>query len=93
MVKTYRKTLKIYINQNFFSLHSLNLNRKMLKNSAQPTVAGNPGLVSYWGLEDLENNIEDFPACLSRHMQFFCPRISIDYADTHPILQVVLYRD
>lgn len=93
MAKTYVKTLKIYINQNFFSLHSFNPNIKMLKNSAQPSVASSPGTVSYWGLEDLDKNIEDFSACLPRQMQFFCPRICIDYAAIHPILQVVLYRD
>lgn len=69
MVKIYMKTLKIYINQNFFSLHGFNLNTKMLGNSAQPTVAS-PGSVSYRKLKDLDNNIEDFSACLSRQMQF-----------------------
>lgn len=43
MVKTYMKTLKIYIDQNFFSLHSFNPNIKMLQNSAQPTLASSPG--------------------------------------------------
>lgn len=65
MVKTYMNTLKIYIDQNFFSLHSFNLDIKTLKNSAQPTVASRPGFISYWGLEHLDNNIEDFSARLS----------------------------
>lgn len=63
------KTLKIYIKQNFYSLHSFNLNTKMLNSSAQPTTAS-PDVVSYWRLEELENNIEDFSACLSKQMRF-----------------------
>lgn len=69
MVKTDIKTLKIYIKQNFYFLHSFNRNTKMLNKSAQSSIAS-PGVVSYWRLEELENNIEDFSACLSKQMQF-----------------------